>query len=168
MNRAKIVKDIIEGFKLGKLGAGKLKMAPETQPSQIEIPNILFADVWSGSYEGFMRGVTWSEDEMNFYLQLTGSRSGETYDLLLYGGRGDRVKIPRKNMTIKKLPKLPDFSLQLKFFAKDRGEASEKMNAVMRSIKTAGSFGLAWEHSSIFSSGWSLNDHGYFKEYLKI
>lgn len=170
MNRAKKVIRVLEGFKLGDLGAGTKKLAPQPEPQAAKNSSIKFIDVRANPdhYQGYMRGVKWSEGEMNFFLELGVSQSGETYDLMLYGGRGDRVKIPKSNMVFKKLPKFPDFSLQLKFHPKDKNEASEQMNKVMRAVRSYKSFAEAWKSSGVFDSTWALIDHGYFKEYMKL
>jgi hypothetical protein len=168
----KIIK-IIEGFKLGNLGAGKPRFTEEPEfpledDSQVE--NIKWYRKTKKSRKEWLGGVSWSETseisqwENNFFMIFDMSDDHEYYRLGIYGG-GVYLRIQNNGFDMS--AQHHSFEIDLDFKAPDDESATKIMKQTMGRIKEAGSFGKALMSGAI-GSGWSVyyEEGSYFQDYL--
>jgi hypothetical protein len=181
MSKAREIKAILEGFKLGKLGAGKAKLAGPTtdvpQPSQDEpltkpelavdkngkrIYNVITSNALESDGGRDVAAIKWKETgDMRFLMICVDKKMG-SYVLQIFGGKG--LKLPTK-----KIPNLVDtqeFALFRGFSAKSRNEAEQFMWDTFHDIPKVGSLGYALATGKL-GPNWKCSDfHGRFIEYL--
>jgi hypothetical protein len=174
MNRSQRIVSLLEGFKLGKLGARSTNPV-EDSPVAIETDSRVEDIKWyrknKKSREGWLGGVSWSEISEasgwynNFFLVLDMSEDQQYYRIGVYGG-GEYLKIINYGYEVG--ARHHAFDIEYDFKASDDMTAITKMKAVFGKIKEVGSFGSALASGQI-GSGWQIyfEEHDYFKDYLQ-
>jgi hypothetical protein len=159
MSKAKEIKNLIEGFKLGKLGAsrsGRFSLDPDF------VKIVVFKTlVPSGQYlPGCKSIVTW--EESNGYVFVAGMFSvTKEYQIQILAGRD--LKMPSSEID-QSTPLTDEFRLRHDYKFSDADEAVSFFKEILDSIKKAGSFGEALTTGKI-GSGWKVFKSG-FSEYL--
>jgi hypothetical protein len=161
MTRAKEVKAIIEGFKLGKLGANKKSPRDSDEEPRIRDWGPIFHDP---DDEEMVVAHEWKEaNDYNFLLVCRGTGLFG-YDVLIYGGR--YFKRPSGEISNKNLPKNESFSLRLLFSASDHQEARDRVDEIIREIIVAKSLGKALATGKLhFGWGYMERESG-FEDYM--
>jgi hypothetical protein len=140
MNRSNKVIEILEGFKLGKLGAGTLKLVGGSQPeTPSQVTHIKWLDENVVKRDDWALGVTWKEPDFKFYFDVTEVNSG-TYEGLLVGGHELRVKF-----SVGDLPEFEDeeFRGAKRQISSSLSMAKDTCQSVMQIIKREGSLAAA-------------------------
>jgi hypothetical protein len=173
MQKASQIKSIIEGFKLGKLGAGTPRLSSDTteSPSVPVVDKVVgWANVTGDSDDSqFVGGYAWHEsNEHNFLMVCFQIRPPDKnlalYEIRIFGGKG--VTFPTIKVTAK-FPGHYHYVSYRRFFTQDHDQATKELVDVFNKIKATGSFGKSLADGQL-RTGWTVIEKttGSFRSYV--
>jgi hypothetical protein len=163
MTKSREIKEIIEGFKLGKLGAGhKFKSVPEPEEfGEIEkFGSVEPDDDIEMTFGAWVKGYWWTESNGYNFLLACLRQTNKTYEFTIWGGK--HLDVPKFVRNDGDLPDDAPFMLVSHY----TGNPEHRFPEILGALVEDKSLGRAYIQDHLGS--WKLDETGSsFQTYLK-